>query len=506
MATLNIPLSVLTDSYKAGHPLQYPEANRMVAYGEFRSPMKGMDDDRVVFYGMRYIYDTILNRQWTLADVDAADKFYSTHNAGFTLYPFPKELFMKFVKENNGYFPVKIEALPDGTVCYPHVPVYQITAEQEYARLVTFLETTLTMVWYPTTVATLSRRAKKLIHQGFVKSVDEENFFFLDSRLHDFGFRGCTTVEQSIIGGCAHLLNFRGSDTMSACYYAQFTLNEGRPVAQSIPATEHSVMTSWPSEKHAILNMIDKFGEGVFACVMDSYDYTNALTSVIPEIRAAKEAKGGFMVLRPDSGDPVGVVLEGLREAEKVFGSDVNKKGYRVVRGAGVIQGDGIDIAMLEKILNAALEAGFSAQSVAFGMGGGLLQKVNRDTMAFATKLSFIEYKDGTERIVMKVPKTDGGKCSLPGIMQVKNNAEGVPVVHPVDPADAAAGKHHTDDNLLKVIYNKGPVGYKWETFDQVRERVESQWHKLPEKFDPISPELHKLAAATAERVRTMHG
>lgn len=506
MASTSIPLSVLTDSYKAAHPFQYPEARRMVAYGEFRSPMKGMDDDRVVFYGMRYIYDTMLNRQWTLADVEAADKFYSAHNAGFTPYPFPKDLFEKFVKENNGYFPVKLEALPDGTVCYPHVPVYQITAEHEYSRLVTFLETVLTMVWYPTTVATLSRRAKKIIREGFVKSVDEENFWALDSRLHDFGFRGCTTVEQSIIGGCAHLLNFRGSDTMSACYYAQFTLNEGKPVAQSIPATEHSVMTSWPSEKDAILNMIDHFGDGVFACVMDSYDYTNAVTNVLGEVRAAKESKSGFMVLRPDSGDPVSVVLEGLRGAEKAFGADVNKKGYKVVRGAGVIQGDGIDIAVLEKILNATMEAGYSAQCVAFGMGGGLLQKVNRDTMAFATKLSFIEYKDGAQRLVMKTPKTDGGKFSLPGIMQVKRNADGVPVVYPLDPQVALEGGHHTDDNMLKVIYNKGPVGYKWETFDQVRERVETEWHKLPAKWDAISPELHKLAAETAERTRTLHG
>jgi len=29
-------------------------------------------------------------------------------------------------------------------------------------------------------------------------------------------------------------------------------------------------------------------------------------------------------------------------------------------------------------------------QSVAFGMGSGLLQKLNRDTLSFATKLSFI--------------------------------------------------------------------------------------------------------------------
>ena len=53
----------------------------------------------------------------------------------------------------------------------------------------------------------------------------------------------------------------------------QFALNDGRPVGASIPATEHSVMTAWASERQAIENMIDTFGTGFFACVMDSYDY-----------------------------------------------------------------------------------------------------------------------------------------------------------------------------------------------------------------------------------------
>jgi nicotinic acid phosphoribosyltransferase len=102
------------------------------------------------------------------------------------------------------------------------------------------METLLTMVWYPTCVATLSRRSRSIIEEYFEKTVDKSNFWKLGSRLHDFGFRGCTSVEQSVIGGVAHLLNFDGSDTMSACYYAQFTLNGGKPVATSVPATEHS--------------------------------------------------------------------------------------------------------------------------------------------------------------------------------------------------------------------------------------------------------------------------
>ncbi|RKO87885.1 hypothetical protein BDK51DRAFT_46050 [Blyttiomyces helicus] len=85
--------------------------------------------------------------KWTLDDLTQATAFFSQHNAGATPFPFPADLFRKFITENDGYFPVRIDALPEGTVAYPHVPVYQITAEKEYSRLVTYLETVLTMIW-----------------------------------------------------------------------------------------------------------------------------------------------------------------------------------------------------------------------------------------------------------------------------------------------------------------------------------------------------------------------
>jgi len=318
----------------------------------------------------------------------------------------------------------------------------------------------------------------------------------LGSRLHDFGFRGCTSVEQSVIGGCAHLLNFDGSDTMSACYYAQFTLNNGKPVASSIPATEHSVMTSWPNEKLAIENMIKHFGSGVFACVMDSYDYMNALTKVLPQVKELKIQKGGFMVCRPDSGDPVEAIMQGLKAIEDVFGSQKNEKGYKVINGAGVIQGDGIDIHIVKKILEAATKDGYSAENIAFGMGAGLLQKLNRDTMSFATKLSFIEYKDGNQRDVMKYPLTDNGKYSLPGILRIEKNDKGIPIVFPATLKDAGSEK-----NMLKVVHDNGPVkGAFSETFDEIRSRVNDEWTNLPKKFDVISDELKKKCKDILEK------
>jgi nicotinic acid phosphoribosyltransferase len=424
---LDLPLPLLTDSYKACHFKLYPQGlQQLMAYGEFRSSYdKDPNDERLLFYGIRYIIENYVAKKWTVQDVEKASNFFKYHNINRE-FPFPKELFLKFIQENGGYFPVKIDSLKEGSAIYPHVPVYQITASKEYAPLVTYLETVLTMVWYPTTVATLSRRCRDLIEESYARTVDDDGYWSLESRLHDFGFRGCTSVEQSVIGGVSHLLNFTGTDTLSAAYYAQYYLNNGKPVGFSIPATEHSIMTSHKTEKDAMMQLLENFGSGVCACVMDSYDYKSALEKLLPAVAELKVKKGGFLVLRPDSGDPVEVVMMALKAAEKVFGAAQNKKGFKVLNGAGVIQGDGISHQTIKVILDTAEANGFSAQNIAFGMGGGLLQKVHRDTMSFATKVNRIIYADGEVRDVMKCPKTEAGKFSLPGELSIVYNKEGV--------------------------------------------------------------------------------
>lgn len=143
-----VPLALLTDSYKTTHVYLYPDCNKMTAYGEFRSSYnKDKEDTRLVFFGIRYIIENYIHVKHTVESVEQADQFFQTHNAGGTPFPFPKDLFLKFINENDGYFPVVIKALPEGSVIYPHIPVFQITAQNEYARLVTYLETVLTMIW-----------------------------------------------------------------------------------------------------------------------------------------------------------------------------------------------------------------------------------------------------------------------------------------------------------------------------------------------------------------------
>lgn len=120
------------------------------------------------------------------------------------------------------------------------------------------------------------------------------------------------------------------ADLQRSAFYAQFKLNHGKPVGFSIPATEHSIMTAHQTEKDAMVSLLENFGSGVCACVMDSYDYKEALEKVLPSVASLAVKKGGFLVLRPDSGDPVEVVLMALRAADQIFGSNVNQKGYKV--------------------------------------------------------------------------------------------------------------------------------------------------------------------------------
>jgi nicotinamide phosphoribosyltransferase len=248
-------------------------------------------------------------------------------------------------------------------------------------------------------------------------------------------------------------------------------------------------MTAWSTELEALEVMVENFGSGVFACVLDSFDYEHALRELLPAVAVKKTAKGGFMVLRPDSGDPVETVVQGLLAAEKVFGVTCNSRGYKVPNSCSVIQGDGINMHTLQQILDAVLDAGFSAQAVAFGMGGGLLQKVNRDTLSFATKLSHLRYKDGTTRDVMKAPKTDSNKLSLPGILQVRREG-GMPMVYSIPDAGKGQPLVAPHENLLRVVYDKGPVAGVWDDFSTVRDRVGAEWSALPKRGQPISQQL----------------
>ena len=481
---IQIPFLLDVDSYKLTHSEMYPQAQKMTAYYTHRGPLL-VDDRRIVFFGMRYQYETILNRQITMEDIEVADEYLTAHGVAKSQFPYPRDLFLKVVEENNGYWPVTIRALRDGTVVHPGVPCFTISAEAPYERLVTWLETRLMRIWSPSVTATKSAMVRTHLQHLFNRTVDEESMFLLDSRFHDFGSRGVSSQETAMTAGVAHLLSFEGTDTIIAGWLAT-EWNNGIHVGESVYASEHSVMTAWASEEEALANLIEITPRGsILSCVADSYNYSKFLTNIVPKFVEAIREKELFFVVRPDSGDPVECVIEGLKALEKAFGATTNSKGYKVINGAGVIQGDGIDIHKLFKISNKVERHGYSAQCVAYGMGGGLLQKQNRDTLKVAIKLCEVTDLDGTVRPIMKRPTGDVSKISLPGDFKVLTR-EGIPTVYP---REAPVGWEDTliETDLLETIWDNGPTGYVFETFQEMRERLDWKWNSLPNNADPIS-------------------
>ena len=191
----------------------------------------------------------------------------------------------------------------------------------------------------------------------------------------------------------------------------------------SIPAAEHSTITSWGREREvdAYRNMLRQFGRpgAIVAVVSDSYDIYRAISEHWgTTLRDEVIASGATLVIRPDSGDPVEVVAESLRRLDEAFGHTINGKGYRVLNHVRVIQGDGINPDTIRAILQRITNDGYAADNVAFGMGGALLQRLDRDTQKFALKCSAARI-DGEWIDVYKDPVTDAGKTSKRGRMRL---------------------------------------------------------------------------------------
>lgn len=397
-----------TDSYKPSHYLQYPPGTEYVfSYIESRGGVY----PATVFAGLQPFLKEYLNTPITMEDVLEAEEFFKMHGE-----PFNKQGWIDMINEYEGYFPVRIRAVKEGLV----IPVGNVlvtveNTDPKFYWATSYIETALLRaVWYMTTVATISWSIKKVIKQYLEETGDPAGIAF---KLHDFGARGVSSFESAGLGGAAHLINFMGSDTITGILAAKKYYNE--PMAAfSIPAAEHSSITSWgrTREVDAYRNMLTQFGgEGkLVAVVSDSYDILKACelwgTVLKQEVVDSKTT----VVVRPDSGHPETVVLDVVRKLDEYYGSVVNEKGFKVLNNVRVIQGDGINEQSIRGILMNLKFAGYSADNVAFGMGGALLQQMNRDTQKFAMKASAARI-NGEWVDVWKDPVTDPGKVSKKG-------------------------------------------------------------------------------------------
>ena len=443
-----------TDSYKSSHYLQYPQKSEYISsYIEARDT----EYDKTLFFGLQAFIKKYLLTPITQKNIDDAKLVIEAHGL-----PFNYDDWVYILKKYNGFLPIEISAIDEGSIVPLKLPLVQIiNTDKKLPWITSYIETALLRaIWYPTTVATISYSIKQTIKKYLDETADssQEQLLF---KLHDFGARGVSSEESSTLGGMAHLVNFMGTDNLSAIVGAREYYG-AKMAGFSIPASEHSTMTSWQKdgEVDAYLNMVNQFASkgNMFAVVSDSYDIFNAIDNIWGKNLTEKVKKSGAtLVIRPDSGEPKKMVLEVMERVYKAFGGYKNKKGYIVLDDSvRIIQGDGVDAKAIKNILEALKVKGYSCENIAFGMGGALLQQPNRDTFSFAMKASAI-CVDGEWRDVYKDPITDSNKRSKKGRLALLENYECIRL----DELD-------NRKNLLHVVYRNGQLK-KEVSFEEIR-------------------------------------
>jgi nicotinamide phosphoribosyltransferase len=448
------------DSYKLSQWKQYPKnTTKIFSYIESRGGSFGY----TVFFGLQYYLKKYFTTPFTQADIDYAEKRALAHGE-----PFNREGWEYILKTYGGLLPLRIRAVPEGTVLdVKNVLVTVENTDDNCFWLTSIFETLLLKIWYPITVATLSNVCRQIIRGYLLDTAD--NADGLNFKLHDFGYRGVSSEESAAIGGASHLLNFLGTDTIAGL--EMLTEFYGADMAGfSIPASEHSTVTSWLRENEfdAYHNMLEQFGNGpIFACVSDSYNIFDAC-KMWGKMKDEIIAKGCTVVVRPDSGDPEQMSVSVVQELDKYFGSTVNTKGFRVLNNVRVIYGDGIsEPRVIRNILANLKIRGYSADNIAFGMGGGLLQKIDRDTLKFAMKCC-AAVVDGEVREIYKEPFNQPDKKSKKGFLDLVKTENGYETLQCVDPNVA------NPNSVLRTVYENGKVLVD-ENLDTIRARVWEQ-------------------------------
>lgn len=499
-----------TDSYKASHWLLYPE-NTTATFSYLESRGSERKYQETVFFGLQYILKKYFAEPITIEEVEEAKEIITAHGE-----PFNYAGWKLLVERHGGKLPLRIRAVPEGTIAPLHNALMTVeSTDPDFYWLVSYVETVLMRLWYPITVASQSYYLRKLIYSYLLETADnpEEEIKF---KLHDFGSRGVSSQESAAIGGAAHLVNFLGTDTMAALMLLREYYNT--PMAGfSIPAGEHSTFSSWGKghEKDAYQNMLKEFAKpgAMLAVVSDTWDIYNACDKIWGEqLKNEVVNSGATVVIRPDSGDPVSVLcghstkdlieesgryyikgkynsykdmfgaeiwgdydkerevtpneIKGVLDilAEK-FGYTLNSKGYKVLNNVRVIQGDGVNPTSIAQILQVMKAKGYSATNIAFGMGGALLQKVDRDTLKFAYKCSAIRIGEEWQD-VYKDPITDSGKRSKKGRLDAIK-VGGYPVAT-VKLGDNEIANPHS---IMETVFENGEVLINY-SLEDIRNRA----------------------------------
>lgn len=445
---MNLNPIVAIDGYKVDHRRQYPEGTQLIFSNLTARGTRRTYTDKMVFFGLQYFIKDFLIDSWNRdffmkpkAEVVAAFERRINNYLG------PNNVGTQHIADLHdlGYLPIKIMALPEGTVYPLKVPCLVIhNTDERFFWLTNYLETILSAnVWGMCTSATTAHQYKKILTRYALET--DGSTEFVNWQGHDFSFRGMFGVQAATMSGAAHLLSFTGTDTIPAIDFLEQYYNansDNELVGGSVAATEHSVMCAggMENELETFRRLIeDIYPAGIVSIVSDSWDFWQVMTDFTVKLKDKILTRDGKVVFRPDTGCPVKVICgdpdaksgspENIGAIEclwRVFGGNETSQGYKVLDPrVGLIYGDSITIERAEAICAGLKAKGFASTNVVFGIGSYTYQYVTRDTDGFAVKATFAKV-NGVDREIFKAPKTDDGtKRSAKGLVAVFKNNEG---------------------------------------------------------------------------------
>lgn len=527
-----VPRLLKADAYTiGGDKFQSAKAKeKSVYYVTFRRNLHDInnflyrkEDNRIYFVGLQRILERLLYKPVTHEEIDRAVEFLKhakITQSGFKNYECPEHLWRRVVDEFNGYPPIKITAMPEGSVVYPNEPTIMCQSLVDgFGELGVWFESNILHVYGASERATQDRhwlvKLMEMVDMVNPNLPYEEKQFIASLMLTDFGDRAALTEMESEDLGMTHLYTYGGTDTFSGAYQAWMNSDKTVGLFSSVNALAHRNVQAYDNEGDCYNTMYNLADPDEFlSMVGDCYNYKNAVRKYhIPLALKSKELKNNIVIVsRPDSGDAKEQILWAIDLAIKngLYTTQViNGKEWKFGTTFRIIEGDGMTHEVMWDIMMALIEKGYAPYGwLLFGVGGGNRNSLKRDN----TSAKYALCAMGND--LQEVCKFSEvlGKGTLGGVFKVLRDEEALKNKKTVVSIDEEG------ENAM-VVYYCGlpdnddvfkPFGEGQEhDFVQIKNRMNEQFKNMPLSMTteenhnfPISEKLHNIREALVEKYK----
>lgn len=482
----NISFMLMADTYKNTNPDAMPEG--LIKLASYITPRKSMfkNINKVVFFGLQgfiqeflidLVNETFFERD--KEEVLAEYKSYLDTQIGEQSY----DLSRIAALHDLGYLPIKMKALPEGSLVNMGVPCIELTnTHPDFAWVVQWIECIAQSELFGTcNWATMAHEYRKLANDFYEKTTDGANPAMA---MADFGFRGLG-VDNGIRASSSWLLSFDKTSTIPAMQYIDKMYNAEcakNHIGMGAVSLEHATVCSnlaiCETEESLLRRLLTTvYKDTSFSYVSDSFDYWSLVNDTLPKLKKEIMEHNGKFLVRPDSGDIVEISVKTVQKLYEIFGGSVNSKGYKELNPkVGIIYGDGCQYSKIEEIWTKLEKLGFAADTILFGVGAFSFTAMctpedgmvclTRDTFGFAMKSTDCVI-NGKEYTIQKNPKTDQNhlKKSHKGLCCVTKDGDDYVC------RDGYTSETLPADNLLITVYRDGQF-VRTTNFANIRERL----------------------------------